>query len=113
MFIDKPTRVTSDSATCIDHVYSNLLASDLYSHVLLSDVSDHFATLTKISGLGKSHEYDVIYRRKTNLSEQEWKKFNEELHATLSDKQLLTQNLSANFVAECITKSYQASNTCP
>ena len=50
----------------------------------------------------------MIYRRKTNLSEQEWKKFNEELHATLSDKQLLTQNLSANFVAECITKSYQA-----
>ena len=51
IFIDKPTRVTSDTATCIDHVYSNLDTGSIENHIILADVSDHFGTLSKIEGI--------------------------------------------------------------
>ena len=54
LFVDKATRVTADSATCIDHVYSNLSAHQLETDILMSDVSDHYGTLTKITGFRKS-----------------------------------------------------------
>ena len=41
--IDSPTRVTSDSSSCIDHIYSNLCSSRLFSNIIMNDVSDHFA----------------------------------------------------------------------
>ena len=34
MFINKPTRITSKSATCIDHVYANLSTNDIENHIL-------------------------------------------------------------------------------
>ena len=75
IFIDKPTRVTSDTATCIDHVYSNLDISSIENHIILGDVSDHFGTLSKIEGITKEAEKQKLYYRKTNLSEEEWKEY--------------------------------------
>ena len=71
MYINKPTRVTSSTVTCIDHVYANLPVNDIESHVLLSNVSDHYATSTKVSGLVRERRHEVIYRRKSNLNENE------------------------------------------
>ena len=59
IFIDKPTRVTSDTATCIDHVYSNLDTDSLENHIILADVSDHFGTLTKIGGITMEAEKQI------------------------------------------------------
>ena len=77
--INKPTRVTSDSATCIDHIYSNLHQDRICSNILMSDVSDHFSTLTKISQFSKSTEKSYTYSRKTDLNEKEWNRVNFEL----------------------------------
>ena len=77
--INKPTRVTSDSATCIDHIYSNLHQDRICSNILMSDVSDHFSTLTKISQFSKSTEKTYTYSRKTDLNEKEWNRVNFEL----------------------------------
>ena len=51
VFIDKPTRITSHSATCIDHVYSNLSTDKLNNFIIEAELSDHFGTLTKIESL--------------------------------------------------------------
>ena len=50
LFIDKATRVTKTSATCIDHVYSNQPADNIESSILLTDASDHFSTITELRG---------------------------------------------------------------
>jgi len=47
--VARPTRITSHSATLIDHVYSNNVHHTLSCNVLTTDISDHLATLTTIS----------------------------------------------------------------
>ena len=59
--IDKPAHISSNSASCIDHVYSNLPADCLDNHIVLSDVSDHFGIITKVSGSAKEHRNEPIY----------------------------------------------------
>ena len=82
--IDKPTRVTARSATCIDHVYSNMPSEDIESLILESSVSDHYSTLTKIRGVyTKNEELDIYYRNK-NLSAEQWECFNSELQYNLA-----------------------------
>jgi len=55
--ISKPTRVTTSSATLIDHMYSNLITSSYHSGIIINDVADHFGTF-------------CIYERKSKHSEQ-------------------------------------------
>ena len=40
--ITKPTRVTTNSFTCIDNVFTNVLNKPILPGILYSDVSDHF-----------------------------------------------------------------------
>ena len=42
--ITKPTRVTTYSATLIDHIYSNATSQNYDSGIIISDVADHFGT---------------------------------------------------------------------
>ena len=46
--ITKPTRLTSHSATLIDHIYTNKISSKVKSGIIISDVSDHFGIFTCI-----------------------------------------------------------------
>ena len=46
--IDKPTRVTEDSSTLIDHIYTNDNVSQIIPGICTSDISDHFPTFIKI-----------------------------------------------------------------
>ena len=107
--VDKPTRVTAKSFSCIDHVYSNLEPDKLENQILLSDVSDHFGIITKIYGSSKMHQQLPIYYRKTKLGEQEWANFNHELsialHSKLS-KQMNSVNCDVNNFASSLTSTY-------
>ena len=40
--INRPTRVSTDTATLIDHIWSNDLESNFKSGILRTDISDHF-----------------------------------------------------------------------
>ena len=40
--IDKPTRVKTNSATLIDHIYTNVISSTLSPGIIATDISDHF-----------------------------------------------------------------------
>ena len=81
-------------------------ANRIENHILLSDVSDHFATLTKIKGIGISHKHEKIYRRNTNLSEQEQKKFNDEIDKILSEKIVFGNDSDPNKIADEIVKIF-------
>ena len=70
ILIDKPTRIDnrSKSASCLDHVYSNLISENLDNYVVWADVSDHFGTLTRIEGFSYRVENQKLYSRQTNLN---------------------------------------------
>lgn len=44
--ITKPTRITSHSATLIDHIYTNKLDINATSGIIINDISDHFGIFT-------------------------------------------------------------------
>ncbi len=46
--ITKPTRITTHSATLIDHIYTNKLQIDSTSGIVMCDVSDHCGIFTII-----------------------------------------------------------------
>ena len=46
--IVKPTRLTSHSATLIDHIYTNKLEINVTSGIVVTDVSDHFGVFSII-----------------------------------------------------------------
>ena len=66
LLIDKPTRITSTSATLIDNLWSNILPSP-ESGILLSDISDHLPIFTFIqspnSNAEFSHKNNVSFTR--------------------------------------------------
>ena len=105
-FIDKPTRIISSAATCIDHVYSNMHTESLENHITLSSVSDHFGTLTKIKGVTKEIDRKDLYFRKTKLSDEKWKQFNLEYQNALKGNVPFPHLLNANSLAESITNTY-------
>ncbi len=51
--ISKPTRVTTSSATLIDHMYTNLITSSYHSGIIITDVADHFGTFCLLQGKSK------------------------------------------------------------
>ena len=105
--IDRTTRVDGKSSTCIDHVYSNFSTDRLDTKIILSDVSDHFSTMTNVSGVPKTNDDVDVFIRKSNLKPEEWEQFNVEL-ATELDKEMpsITVNNNVNECAEAITKAY-------
>ena len=107
--IDKPTRITSDTASCIDHALSNLDPSCFENHIILSEVSDHFGTLSKVGGISKVTENVNLYFRKSNLSDKKWAEFDSYLQDSLKKNVPLhcISLLNANFLAQWITNSYR------
>ena len=51
--VSRPTRITENSCTLIDHVYSNNIENTISCNILTTDISDHLATLTSINLGGK------------------------------------------------------------
>ena len=61
-FITKPTRITSTSATLIDHMWSTQLEENVGNFIIQTDVSDHFPILSQF----KTHnvqEPQIIWKR--------------------------------------------------
>ena len=53
--ITRPTRITSNTATLIDNIFSNDLDNHAFSGLFLTDISDHFPVFTIISEQAKCH----------------------------------------------------------
>ena len=106
--IDKPTRITKNSASCVSHVYSNFDSNKIDNFIIMGDVSDHYGTFSKIQGVSINQSYPDVYFRKTNLSEAQWANFNYELDESLKSLSFPTspQSSNVNKMAKQITDAY-------
>ena len=64
-FITYPTRVTSNSTTLIDHIYTNNMPHQATSHILLDDISDHMPILMLLNNTKYKSKGSSIYIRET------------------------------------------------
>ena len=109
-FIDKPTRITSNNASCIDHVESDLDTDQIVSHIVKSDVLDHYSTLSNINFANMNqNNSDDVFARKRNLSPAEWRMLNNELKHILELKASLlnSQIINVEQYATQISDTYQ------
>ena len=60
--IDKPTRITDNSSTIIDHIYTNIFDKPLDSGILSYDISDHLPVYCSLR-IGTSRNCEPILRR--------------------------------------------------
>ena len=80
--ITHPTRVTNNSSSLLDHVYTNNISGETHSYILLDDISDHMPVIV-CSDLVLKHpkKYEASYVRDTKNFEAEL--FLEELSKSL------------------------------
>jgi hypothetical protein len=87
--ITKPTRVTSTSATLIDHIYTNNICKASISGIILTDVADHFGIFYCVQCKPTQSKNAIIKKR--SFSERNVKLFKSYL-----DEMNFTQILQIN-----------------
>ncbi len=70
--IVKPTRVTTSSATLIDHIYINDITKRGLSGIIITDIADHFGTFYILTGNSLNHtdskrKFRLFSERNVNL----------------------------------------------
>jgi hypothetical protein len=75
--ITKPTRVCTSSATLIDHIYTNDIASSFLSGIVITDLADHFGIYFSITNKNNIDLKTTIQSR--HLSDKNIIKFRESL----------------------------------
>ena len=103
-----PTRMVKNSKSCIDHVYSNFDQHNIETSVILSDISDHFSTLTKISNV-RNHSKQIknVYKRKFKLSEHDEANMLNDLENLFSSEAIQRLQACPNVMAKIIIQAYQ------
>ena len=64
--INLPTRIKQQSATLIDHIWTNKICSSYYSGILISSLSDHFPVFYFEEGRHQKIDLPDIITRKIN-----------------------------------------------
>ena len=103
-----PTRIYKNSISSIDHVYSNFEQHHVETSVILSDVSDHFSTLTRISNARNfSKKQKDIYKRKFKISEKEEINLINDLKNFFDSPPIQRLQKCPNVMAKIIVQAYQ------
>ena len=63
--IDKPTRITEQSASLIDNIYTNCSLADCDSGILCTDFSDHFPIFCFINNLSLNKSKYTLFKKRT------------------------------------------------
>ena len=72
-YITKPTRITSTTATLIDHLYSKHTHTEYDSRIIITDMTDHFGIFHLIYGTPTVH--NIKYKQTRQLNEYNILKF--------------------------------------
>ena len=72
-YITKPTRITSTTATFIDHLYSNHTHTEYDSGIIITDMTDHFGIFHLIYGIPTVR--NIKYKQTRQLNEYNILKF--------------------------------------
>ena len=73
--IDRPTRITSHSATLVDNIFTNVLTHSIKSGVCVVDITDHFPIFQITNSLDIHKHRDDRYHFKRNFNHQNLRKF--------------------------------------
>ena len=95
VLVNKPTRIVSNSASLVDHLYTNDPVNKLTPGIIVTDMSDHLPLFLKVSTLNPSQNNNA------NRMIRDWKNFNKdafrkELKTKLTLFSSNTQNLDPN-----------------
>ena len=108
VLLDKPTRITPDSQTLIDHVISNYIRPDSTAGILNYEITDHLPIFLALTSSPVSKEpSDALYRSFKNFNENAYVN---DLHSTLENWFLFTPDLNEsnfNIVFRDFVKSVQ------
>ena len=66
--ITKPTRITHHTATLIDHIYTNVLSTNISSKIITADISDHLPIFCLADNQVSRKREKVYYRGSKNLN---------------------------------------------
>ena len=127
LLIDKPTRITSSSATLIDHIISNNVSSEMISGIGLCDISDHLAIFAIIPASHKCNKPNKrIIRDMRNFNQDHFlndlcQQFNENLTPDDNDpnayfsnfRNLFSQTINKHATRRPITRRKQFSKRKP
>ena len=73
--ITKPTRITQESATLIDHIFTSAIANPIFPGIILSDISDDFFTYCAIPSkqpTGPEKQSKLLSRNIKNLDVEKY-----------------------------------------
>ena len=79
--INKPTRVVNGAESCIDHIYTNNLSTEIKPYVMLRDISDHYPIYLTVSKARLKSDVKQRYFR--DASNVNIIAFDRDLHETL------------------------------
>ena len=82
--VSRPTRITENTHTRIDHVYTRSVENVLSCNILTLDISDHLAINTKIS-LGSASSVTRTHFGKSKNDKSDFRIFNETNNQNFSD----------------------------
>ena len=80
MLIDKPTRISGDCSSIIDHIITNDCSNLIYPCVFLSDLSDHFPVACFVASNSSNSKSSP--RKKLAFYYRDIKRFDKDLFAT-------------------------------
>ena len=110
--INKPTRVSKRSMTCIDHIYTNsFINQELYSGIIKTDIADHFPVFIVDKNMSTTNYPDSIVKRVRSFNEKNITAFKNNLAMTDWSLVLETQdpNLSYTVFLKQFSKIYDNS----
>ena len=99
--ISKPTRITSHSATLIDHIFSNSCHVITQTGIITETLSDHLAVFVNILLDPNKENYkifdDILFQEQRNISEEKLNNFREDIANTEWDFILQSQCADEKF----------------
>ena len=75
LLINKPTRISQEIATVLDHTWTNSYSPSINSEIILNPISDHVPVIMSIS-TNRSNKTVTVYKRSFN--DKNINKFNQE-----------------------------------
>ena len=110
--ITKPTRVTNNSATLIDNIFTNIHNSNILSGILLTDITDHFPIfhITELNHTIETRPQATVSFRRFTKAEKD--KFVEQIRNTDWDS-IVNGHDDVNFATSAFTNTFtETFNNC-
>ena len=96
--INKPTRVSKHSSSCIDHIYTNsFINQDLLTGIIKTDLTDHFPVFIVDRNMSTTNYPDSVVKQIRIFNEKNINKFKSNLASTDWSLVLETENPNQSY----------------